>query len=71
MSPAPTNPNLSQDSKIFLFQGFLFLVIFLYAFIGGVVFNKLETDAVVKQSKEEFARNLRCITSVGKKQKRK
>lgn len=52
------------EAKPFLLHGLLFLFIFAYAFVGGVIFHKLEAEAVVKVKEEEFKRNLRCVMSV-------
>ncbi|KAI1730302.1 ion channel domain-containing protein [Ditylenchus destructor] len=53
-----------EQVKPFTLHFSLLALVFVYAFIGGVVFNKLEADAVLEQNQRDFQRKLACVTKV-------
>ncbi|KAI1718899.1 ion channel domain-containing protein [Ditylenchus destructor] len=53
-----------EQVKPFTLHFSLLALVFIYAFLGGVVFNKLEADAVFEQNQRDFQRKLACVTNV-------
>jgi hypothetical protein len=53
-----------QRSKPFILHASLILFVFLYAFVGGMMFNKLEAEAMSSARKEELVRYTECVVSV-------
>ncbi|KAL3088270.1 hypothetical protein niasHT_023830 [Heterodera trifolii] len=47
--------------KPFTLHCSLLLVVFGYALIGGLIFNKLEADATIEQQREEWERKRECV----------
>ncbi|VDM41090.1 unnamed protein product [Toxocara canis] len=54
-----------QKAKPFTLHCSLLLLVLLYAFFGGLVFNKLEADALVRQQADEYEKRRSCVLEVG------
>ncbi|TKR73701.1 hypothetical protein L596_020981 [Steinernema carpocapsae] len=50
-----------QKAKPFTLHCSLLLIVFVYAFLGGLVFNRLEAKALEKQKNEEYQAKLECV----------
>lgn len=55
-----------QKAKPFTLHCSLLLLVLLYAFLGGLIFNKLEAEALVRQQNDEYDERRNCVVEVSR-----
>ncbi|KAK0401787.1 hypothetical protein QR680_015970 [Steinernema hermaphroditum] len=60
-----------RKAKPFTLHCSLLLVVFIYAFLGGLVFTRLESTALERQKKDQFQEKLNCASRILKSSKSK
>ncbi|VDK55361.1 unnamed protein product [Anisakis simplex] len=53
-----------QKAKPFTLHCSLLILVLLYAFFGGLVFNKLEAEALVRQENDEYEKRRNCVLQI-------
>ncbi|KAK0401786.1 hypothetical protein QR680_015970 [Steinernema hermaphroditum] len=53
-----------RKAKPFTLHCSLLLVVFIYAFLGGLVFTRLESTALERQKKDQFQEKLNCASRI-------
>uniref|UniRef100_A0A915AAF3 Potassium channel domain-containing protein n=1 Tax=Parascaris univalens TaxID=6257 RepID=A0A915AAF3_PARUN len=53
-----------QKAKPFTLHCSLLLLVLLYAFLGGLIFNKLEAEALVRQQNDEYDKRRNCVLEI-------
>uniref|UniRef100_A0A0M3HUZ1 Ion_trans_2 domain-containing protein n=1 Tax=Ascaris lumbricoides TaxID=6252 RepID=A0A0M3HUZ1_ASCLU len=53
-----------QKARPFTLHCSLLLLVLLYAFLGGLIFNKLEAEALVRQQNDEYDKRRNCVLEI-------